>query len=298
MPVVTTGIFDGVHLGHQKLLGTLKENSVRLKAPSLVITFWPHPYHYFNPSDESFRLLMSLEEKKLMLAKQGIDHLLILPFDEKLASMSAEEFIKDIIVAGLQTRYLLVGDDHRFGRGREGSYDLLKKLSREYNFGLSDIITQVDGSVRISSTFIRSCLMAGDLASTNKLLGYNYFILGQVEKGNRLGSKIGFATANIRCCDTAKQIPPDGVYVVTSEWNGNVFGGMLNIGIRPTVSNTDKKSIEVHMFGHEGDLYDEVLKVSFVAKLRDEMRFNSLEELKSQLLLDKKHALSILDKAI
>jgi riboflavin kinase/FMN adenylyltransferase len=239
---------------------------------------------------------MGIDEKKMKLEELGIDHLLVLPFDANLSALSAGGFVREILIDGLNTQYLVVGDDHRFGKGREGTYEYLKKLSNKYGFGLSELGTFASGETRISSTFVRSCLEAGDLTSANKLLGYDYFILGEVISGKRIGSKIGFPTANINCCDGRKQIPQDGVYVVSVQWNGHSFGGMLNIGTRPTVDDTGRKSIEVHMFGHEGDLYTEKLKVSFHRKLREEMRFNSLEELKAQLGEDKKNALSILEE--
>jgi len=293
-PVVTIGIFDGVHLGHQKLLSLLKEETKKHNTSSLVITFWPHPSVYFNPDDSDFRLLMSLDEKALKLSELGIDHLLVLQFDKHLASLSAKEFIKKIIVDGLEATFIVVGDDHRFGKDQEGTYEYLKELGDQYGFGLSELDTLTNGSSRVSSTFVRSCLKAGDLASANKLLGYNYYILGQVETGNQIGSKIGYPTANIKCCEGRKQIPQDGVYVVTVEWNGSFYGGMLNIGTRPTIENTRRKSIEVHMFGHSGDLYDEKLKVSFIRKIRDEMRFDGLEELTEQLHTDKENSYRVL----
>lgn len=293
-PVVTTGIFDGVHLGHQKLLTLLREEAKKHNTSSLVITFWPHPLVFFKPDDSAFRLLMSLDEKAMKLSELGIDHLLVLPFDKELSSLGAKEFVKQIIVDGLEAPFLVVGDDHRFGKGQEGTYEFLKKLSELYGFGLSELDTLTNGKSRVSSTFVRSCLNAGDLSSANKLLGYNYYILGQVETGNQIGSKIGFPTANIKCCDGRKQIPQDGVYVVSVEWKGALYGGMLNIGTRPTIENTGRKSIEVHMFEHSGNLYDEKLKVSFILKLRDEMRFNGLEELTEQLQTDKENSLRVL----
>ena len=295
-PMVTTGIFDGVHLGHQRLLGELVRMASESKAPSLVITFWPHPRLHFHPEDPDFRLMMSLDEKVQKLSEMNIDHLLVLPFTDEFASWTARDFVKNLLVDVLQVRHLIVGDDHRFGKNREGGYEALQTLSGEFGFGISRLDTLTAGSARVSSTFIRSCLQAGDLESANKLLGYRYFMFGRVQKGHQIGSKIGFPTANIGCCEGHKQIPQDGVYVVQVKWNGSSYGGMLNIGTRPTVEQSDRKTIEVHLFGHSGELYGELLQVYFIRKIREEMRFNSLDELKSQLVLDQHLALRILEE--
>lgn len=293
-PVVTIGVFDGVHLGHQKLLTQLKSEADRLGAPTMVLTFWPHPYLYFNPNDKSFRLLMSIREKEMVLDELGIDHLMVLPFDNSLASTSADNFVKDILVDKLDIRHLVVGDDHRFGKDRSGSLETVNKLAKKFGFGISGLDSFVSGEVRISSTIIRSCLIAGDLSSANKMLGYPYSIMGTVEPGNQLGQKIGFPTANISCCEAWKQIPQDGVYAVKVKWNGSEYSGMLNIGTRPTVDDTGRKSVEVNLFGHTGELYGEELKVSFYRRLREEMRFNNIEQLRSQLEKDKENALQVL----
>jgi len=293
-PAIAIGVFDGVHLGHKKLLSLLKSEAKALNAPSMVLTFWPHPYIHFNPEDKKFRLLMSLREKEMLLSDLGIDHLLILPFDNELAYTTADDFVQKVLVDGLNIRHLVVGDDHRFGKERAGTYESVKRLAGKFGFGISGLDSFTSGEVRISSTFIRSCLLAGDLASANKLLGYPYFIIGIVEPGEKIGRQIGFPTANISCCEGWKQIPQDGVYVVKVKWNGSEFGGMLNIGTRPTVENTGKKSIEVHLFEHIGELYGEELKVSFFRRLRDEMRFNNLDDLRDQLEKDKINALAVL----
>jgi len=267
-----------------------------MNAPSMVVTFWPHPFIFFNPVDKEFRFLMSIKEKELVLRDLGIDHLLILPFNMELAQTSADDFVENILVNRLKIRHLVVGDDHRFGRGRSGSFESVKELANKFGFGVSGLDSFISDQVRISSTFIRSCLVAGDLASANKMLGYPYFILGNVESGKQIGRKIGFPTANIACCEGWKQIPQDGVYVVKVIWNSSEYGGMLNIGTRPTVENTGRKSIEVHLFGHSGELYGEELKISFYRRLREEMRFNNLDELRVQLGKDKINALAVLQQ--
>lgn len=290
-PVITIGVFDGLHKGHQQLLSRLKSVANTLKTSSMVLTFWPHPHLFFNPDDKSFRLLMSIEEKKMVLDELGIDHLVVIPFSKTFANIPAAEFIENILINTLNIKHLVVGDDHRFGKDRQGSLDTVKELAKRFGFGVSELDSIISEKVRISSTFIRSCLQAGDLNSANKMLGYPYFILGIVEQGKQLGQKIGFPTANIACCEGWKQIPKDGVYAVKVKWNGSEYSGMLNIGTRPTVDDTGRKSIEVHLFNHSGDLYGQQLKVSFYRRLRDEMRFNNIGELKTQLESDKKSAL-------
>ncbi len=262
----------------------------------MVITFWPTPYMFFNPTDKKFRLLMSIREKEVVMEDLGIDHLLILPFNHELAQTTAHDFVKNTLVNKLKIRHLVVGDDHHFGKDRSGSNELVKDLGDKYGFEISGMDSFISNDVRISSTFIRSCLRAGDLASANKMLGYPYFIMGSVESGNKIGRQIGFPTANIACCEGWKQIPQDGVYVVRVKWKGSEFGGMLNIGTRPTVENTGRKSIEVHLFDHSDELYGEELKVSFLKRTREEMRFNNLDELRAQLEKDKKNALTVLQQ--
>lgn len=295
-PVLTIGVFDGVHLGHKQLFSLLKAKAKALRAPSMVVTFWPHPHLFFNPDDKKFRLLMSVREKETILKDIGIDHLLILPFNNELAQTSAADFIKTVLVDGLNIRHLLVGDDHRFGKERTGSIESVMKLASQFDFGVSGLDSITSDEIRVSSTYIRSCLVSGDLATANKLLGYPYFIMGSVESGKQIGRQLGFPTANISCCEGWKQIPKDGVYIVKVKWNGSEFGGMLNIGTRPTIEDAGKKSIEVHLFGHSGRLYGEELKVSFFQRLREEMRFNNLDELRAQLENDKINALAALQQ--
>ncbi|MCD6345922.1 MAG: riboflavin biosynthesis protein RibF, partial [Bacteroidales bacterium] len=252
---VTVGVFDGLHLGHQRLLTKLDIEAKRLGVPALVVTFWPHPRLFFHKGDKHFKLLMSLEEKKLKMQELGVKHLLVLPFDQEMADVTGREFIEKFMFGNLHMCHLILGDDHRFGKDRDGSYDLVVDIANNKGFGLTRLETIVDGSSRISSTFIRSCLVAGDLSSANKLLGYPYFILGNVIRGNQLGRRIGFPTANLDCGEMHKQVPQEGVYAVRVELQGREYPGMLNIGTRPTVENYGKKSIEVHLFDINEGLY-------------------------------------------
>ncbi len=292
--VVTIGVFDGLHRGHQSLLELLRSKTIEERGESVVITFWPHPRKVLGQADKNFLLLTTIEEKKHLLENWGIDHLLILPFTKEFAELNSREFILEILVKKIGMKYLVIGDDHRFGHDREGGSEILSEMGRQYGFQFTSLKSCIDKQSRISSSLIRSALRASDLEEANKLLGFPYFMFGDVIEGNQLGRKIGFRTANIACCSDNKQIPEEGVYVVKVDIGNEQFGGMLNIGTRPTVDHTMKKSIEVHIFDTTRDLYGKRLKVSFLHRLRDEMKFKNTDELRLQLEMDRENALAIL----
>ncbi len=292
--IATVGIFDGMHLGHQKLIRGLLAQAEVLGIPPVVITFWPHPVFYFRQSDSPLKLLMSLEEKKLKMAELGVSNLVVLPFDQQMASTSASDFVEQILVNDLRVSHLILGDDHRFGSNREGGFEHVKQLGQQLGLEVSRMETLMIAGERVSSTLIRSKLKAGDLGAANALLGYPYYIFGEVIRGNQLGRKIGFPTANIACCHDRKQVPKDGVYAVRVSFNGEMHPGMLNIGTRPTVEESGRKSIEVHVFDMSFDLYGKNLKVHFIERIRDEMKFDHVDQLKAQLILDKQAANQIL----
>ncbi len=294
-PVVTIGVFDGLHKGHQKLLELLCRKADELGGESVAITFWPHPRMVLGKENKDFQLLSTLEEKEHLFRLWGIDNLIILPFTLEFSRMSGRSFIKDILVDKLGVKYLFIGDDHRFGSDRDGGKGLLTEMSSLYGFGVENLDSHMDNSTRISSSLVRAALMSGDLDKANNLLGFPYIMLGKVVEGNRLGRKIGFPTANIACCVDNKQIPVKGVYAVLVDINGEQFGGMLNIGTRPTVDSNLKRSIEVHIFDITRDLYGQNLMVSFLHRLRDEMKFNDTDELREQLSKDKINALAKLN---
>jgi len=296
-PVVTVGVFDGLHRGHQKLLELLKSKAAREGAESLVVTFWPHPRKVLGNADENFRLLTTLEEKKYLLEKWGIDNLLVIPFNREFAAMDSRDFIIDILVNQVGMKHLIVGDDHRFGRNREGGIEILSGLSALYGFSYEMLETFSENQSRISSSLVRDALKAGDLDRANSLLGFPYFLFGNVVEGTQLGRKIGFPTANIACCDGQKLLPREGVYVVKADIENEQFGGMLNIGVRPTVNSTMQKTIEVHIFDLNRDLYGKTLKLSFLHWLRDELKFGSTEELRLQLEKDRVNALHKLSQS-
>ncbi len=294
-PIVSIGIFDGVHRGHRNLLERVRQIADTRGVSTLVITFWPHPRIVLGNADAGFRLLTDLEEKVELLRDAGLDHLLVVEFTREFASLPADRFISDFINAFIKPGVIVVGDELRFGAGGAGNLDLLRREGRASGFDVVRLETHREGEGRISSTRIRNCLAAGDLNSANTLLGYNYYINGTVVRGNRIGSTIGFPTANVECRVPFKQIPADGVYAVIVERKGVLHQGMLNIGIRPTLNDGSGRTVEVHLFDVADELYHENLKVCFIARLRDEMKFGSLDELKQQLERDREASLHILE---
>jgi riboflavin kinase / FMN adenylyltransferase len=295
-PAVSIGIFDGVHRGHQNLITQLKLLAADCKSQTLAITFWPHPRFVLGKAGPDFKLLTSLEEKAAMISKLGIDNLLVVPFTESFASLTADQFLDDFINRYVKPCIIVVGDDLRFGAGGAGNLDLLRNSGTSNGFKVVRLETHTENQSRISSTLIRNCLLSGDLESANNLLGYSYFITGRVVPGKRIGNTIGFPTANIDCDESFKQIPADGVYAVIVDWNGKGYKGMLNIGVRPTIGGNEQKTIEVHLFDVSDDLYNHTLKVRFISRLRDEMKFNGLDELKAQLGIDRLASIKILEK--
>jgi riboflavin kinase / FMN adenylyltransferase len=295
-PAVSIGIFDGVHRGHQNLLTRVQELAGLNGSQTLVITFWPHPRMVLGKAGPDFRLLTGLNEKTELLRGFGIDHLLVVPFTPEFAGQPAEQFLDGFLNKYIRPGVIVVGDDLRFGAGGSGNLDLLVSSGKVHGFEVVRLETHTENEERISSTRIRSCLRSGDLEAASQLLGYPYFISGRVVRGNRIGNTIGFPTANLECPDRFKQIPSDGVYAVIAEWQGRSYKGMLNIGFRPTVDDSSHRTIEVHLFDLSVDLYDENLKVHFMARLRDEMKFGSLAELTDQLSVDRQDSIKVLDK--
>lgn len=291
--IVTSGTFDGVHLGHQKILGRLKEIAGKNKGETVVITFWPHPRFILRPDDSSLKLLNTFEEKADLLKEQGIQHLIRIPFTKEFSQLSSEEFITKILVKTIGTKKLVIGYDHRFGKNREGSFEQLKLNGPAYGFDVEEIPRQDVDHVGVSSTKIRHALDQGDLQTATHLLGRFYSISGRVVKGDKLGRLMGFPTANIEIDTHHKLIPMDGIYAVKVEYAHQVFGGMLYIGNRPTVNGT-KRNIEVNIFNFERDIYGEDLTVHFIELIRNDMKFGDLETLKQQLEKDKEIALHIL----
>jgi len=294
-PVVTIGTFDGVHLGHREVISELKRISALSEGESVVFTFEPHPRIVIAPQEDSLRLLSTKKEKINLMEKIGIDHLVIYPFTIEFSKLSYNEFVKNILVGKMNIASLVVGYDHRFGQGRKGDFNSLELLSNELNFKVEQLSELLVENKVVSSTKIRLALEVGDILKANHFLGYRYALSGKVIEGRQLGRKLGFPTANIETLDDHKLVPGDGVYAVFVQTGGETYNGMLNIGIRPTVNyNADHKSIEVHIFNFESDIYNSEITIYFVSKIRNEQKFDGIVELHEQLVKDRILALSIL----
>jgi riboflavin kinase / FMN adenylyltransferase len=292
--VVTIGTFDGVHIGHQKIISRLKEIAARQQGEVVVLTFFPHPQMVLFP-DRDIRLLNTLAEKKMLLEKYGADHLIIHPFTKEFSRYSATEFVRDILVNQIGTKSLVIGYDHHFGRNREGSLEELKELAPLYNFRVEEIPEQDVDDVAVSSTKIRNALMNGDVATANKYLGYNYMVSGKVIQGDKIGRSLGFPTANLGVEDKLKLITADGVYATHVLLKESKLKGMLYIGDRPTMQGKSK-NIEVNIFDFDRDIYDEIITIEFLEKIRPDQTFENMKELGQQLIEDRKQAIKILDK--
>lgn len=291
--VVTSGTFDGVHLGHQKILRRLQELATRKQGETVLLTYWPHPRLILQPDDKSLRLLTTLSEKVKLLEEMGVDHLIILPFTNELSQMSSEDFIRDILVDKIQTKTLVIGYDHKFGKNREGSFEYLQSHSHLFGFAIEEISRQDVDDLGVSSTKIRTALAQGDISTANKYLGRPYDLSGQVVKGQQIGRSLGFPTANIQIAEDYKLLPRDGAYAVHAEVNSIQYKAILNIGDRPTVDG-QKKTIEAHLIDFERDLYGQELRIFFQEFLREEKKFENLDALKNQLVVDRERAIFIL----
>ncbi len=298
-PVVTLGMFDGLHAGHRALLQKVLEEAEKHDGESVIISFWPHPRVVLNKDAESLWFLTSLEEKTKLFSETGIDHLILIPFTKELASLSAKEFIMEVLIKGVKLKHLVIGYDHRFGKDRASSQTEYQKYAEKYGFTISRIdAVEVDGQ-HISSSVIRKLILDGDIKAANKLLTYNYLLSGRIKGGMQLGRKMGYPTANIEPQEPRKLIPPDGVYACIVNILGNKYSGMLNIGYRPTLNTSQKqRSIEVHILDFDREVYSEEITVEFIDRIRDEKKFSGLEELKEQLHADEKVIRKILSKVL
>ena len=286
--VVTTGTFDGVHLGHQKILKKLNKLARDCRGESVLFTFFPHPRMVLFPNDHGLKLLNTLEEKKERLAASGLDHLIVHPFSHEFSRLSALQYVRDIMVNTLSVHTIVVGYDHHFGRNREGNLELLHEFSQTFDFGV-EVISALDvEEVNVSSTKIRRSIGEGNIHLANDYLGYRYSFTGKVIKGKQRGRLLGFNTANIEVSSELKIIPSFGVYAVNVLLKGKIYRGMLNIGMNPTFNNNDDTHIEVHILDFDLDIYGEILTIELVKKLRDEIKFNSKEDLVQQLSKDRR----------
>ena len=292
--VVTIGTFDGIHLGHQKILSRLIKSSKNKDLNSVVLTFFPHPRIILNKYNE-VKMIDTLDEKIIHLNEIGIDSLIIHPFDRNFSLLSANQFIKDFLVDKLKIKHIIIGYDHRFGKGREASVTDLKNYANDYDFTVEEIKAQEIEKITVSSTKIRNSINQGDIKTTEKYLGRYFNLTGKVVKGDGLGKKINYPTANIFIEETYKIIPKDGVYLVETIIEDKLFNGMMNIGHRPTIG-TNVKSIEVHLFNFNGDIYGKVISIKMISKIRDEKKFSSIEALKEQLVKDENYCLKLINK--
>lgn len=295
-PVVTIGSFDGVHKGHVQVIESLKRVAQRLDGNTVIISFEPHPREILYPMEKRPGILTTLEEKIEILSSFGVDHLIVLAFTRALAELEYDDFVRNILVDKIGIKGLVVGYDHRFGKNREGTFEKLKDLAGKYRFYLEQEEVYEENQINISSTKIRNALQVGDIARVNEFLGYAYTFSGDVVSGDKIGRSMGFPTANIRLKDDRKLLPATGVYAVHVQVEGKMYRGMLNIGVRPTVSCLGQMRVEVHLFDFAKEIYGQEIRVSLVARIRGERKFDGIAELQKQLQLDQEQAVSLLER--
>ncbi len=291
---VTTGTFDGVHLGHKIIIERLIAAARTIGGESVLLTFYPHPRMVLFPDDDQIKMLNTPIEKENLLQASGIDHLVVIPFTKEFSRLSSLEFVRNTLSNTLKAKKLVIGYDHHFGRNREGTFAHLLEFGSLYGFQVEEIPAQDIDHVAISSSKIRQALASGDLNTANSYLGYEYNITGKVIKGKQLGRTIGYPTANIEINDSYKLIPAIGVYAVKIKYALNIYNGMLSIGKNPTVTENGPLTIEVNIFDFDLEIYNKQITVYFYKKLRDEEKYDSINQLKSQLAIDKENAIKYL----
>ena len=289
---MTIGTFDGVHIGHQKVLSNLVMNAEKSNASSVLLTFFPHPRMVLQ-KDSSIKLINTIEERIELLKKTGLDALVIHEFTEDFAEKTALDFVKNVLVDHLKISNLIIGYDHRFGKNREGNFEQLSEYGKIFGFEVNKIPQQEIDHITISSTKIRKAIELGNIEEANRYLGYYFMLTGKVVKGRNLGEKIGFPTANLAITETYKLLPKTGSYIVKSELENETVYGMMNIGYNPTVKGKTQ-TIEIHFFNFNKDLYGKIIQIDVLKFLRDEQKFESVEDLKNQLEKDKQKSLKII----
>lgn len=295
-PVVTIGTFDGVHIGHQKILDRLNTLAGKYDGESLLLTFWPHPRLVLQPGNADLELLNTLNEKIELLEKYGLQNLVVVPFTPDFSRKTAVEFIRDLLVNTLGTQVLVIGHDHRFGKNREGSFEDLQEGTTTYGYELEKIPPQEIDDVTVSSTKIRNSLMNGDIVRATEYLNHYYTLKGSVVKGDQIGRTIGYPTANIAVEEPIKLVPAEGVYLVRVYVKNEHFYGMLNIGKRPTLAENGDKRIEVYLFNFDQDIYDKPVTLEFLEWIRGDENFPDMETLKTQMAQDQENALASIPK--
>ncbi len=293
--VVTVGTFDGIHLAHKQVITKLVDTAKSSNAKSIVFSFSNHPRTFF--SKHPIKLINTIAQKIEIISSLYVDILILKEFDKAFSELSAEDFIKNILIDKLNMTTLIIGDDHRFGKGRQGSMDNLQILSKKYNFNIIQINSVIIQNTRVSSTNVRRAITEGKIEFANKLLGYNYFFDGKVIGGNKIGRDIGFPTANIEL-NSDKLLPATGVYAVSGIIDGQIIDGMANIGYRPTINQSQDITLEIHFLNFNKNIYNKSVRIIFLKRIRNEMRFNSKEELINQLFIDKEIVASFFNQNI
>lgn len=286
-PVLTIGTFDGVHVGHQKIIQRLNEEAKRINGESVLFTFYPHPRMVLYPENHGLKLIQTQVEKIDKLRRYGLQNVIVHPFTKEFSRLTALEFVRDYLVNQLHVKTLVIGYDHSFGKNREGNLQFLKDVSETYGFEVIEIAAQEIDEVNISSTKIRRAIEEGDLLKAQEYLGEPFELFGTVVHGDAMGRQLGFPTANLDVDSEVKLIPHSGVYAVNVLLdNGRILEGMMNIGTKPTVSDHSKQSIEINLFDYHGDLYHQHITVQLLKRFRDEVKFDSVSDLQSQLIKD------------
>ena len=292
--IITNGTFDGVHLGHQKVLKSIIQQAKETGLQSTVITFWPHPRFVLNPNT-SFQLITTIEERIELLEQLGIDILVIIPFSTEFSQITAKDYIDSVLIKKLDVKKFVIGYDHRFGKNREGDFDFLANYGEAHGFEVKQITEKSINENTVSSTNIREAVVQGDMKTVRSFLGRPYTLSGTVVQGDKIGREIGYRTANIGNVDKRKLIPCKGVYAVIVQIKNGQHYAMLNIGTRPTVQHSDKLSIEAHIFDFEGEIYEDNITVLFIERIRGEQKFDSLDALREQLDHDKEKVMAVLN---
>ena len=293
--IVTIGTFDGVHKGHIAIINRINDIAKKNNFESVLLTFYPHPRHVLYPDDQNLKLINTIEEKIDSLKLTGLDNLIIHKFDKAFSRLKSVNFIRDILVDKLNMRYMVVGFDHQFGKNREGTFEDLIQFSDLYDFKIEKIEAQLIEGVAISSTKIRKAIQTGQIEKVNSYLSSTYSITATVVKGNNIGASIGYPTANLDILNRWKIIPKKGVYFVSVIFRNRIYFGMLNLGSRPTISDSSFV-IEVHLFDFNKQIYDDTLKVNFLKRIRDEKKFLDLSKLKLQLIKDENECRTLINK--
>lgn len=295
--VVTIGTFDGVHLGHQAIFNKMKALAQNVGGQTVVVTFEPHPRWVLNIDSSNLRFLTTPEEKLKKFEEFGIDNVVIINFTKEFSRTPSEVFIKDYIIDNIKPAYIVVGYDHHFGKNRMGDFGLLNDMKLKYGFKVERVAAQDVENIAISSTKIRNALAVGNIKSANRLLGYTYSITAEVVVGNKIGRTMGFPTANLELPREYMLINCGGVFACLVDYNGQRYKAMANIGHRPTIGDRtkDQPIIEVNLFDFDGDLYGKQIRVSFIDRIRDEEKFDNLDELKAQLEQDRDNVYKLLE---